>query len=164
MTALVINLIIGSGIFVLPGELNKLVGRASPFAMIFAAVTMAIIMACIAEVASQFCEPGGAYLYTRTAFGSFVGMQIGWFSLLPIVGGVAVSANLFIDYLTNFLPWILNTSARGSALALLIAIPTAANYRGVRSGATLSNVMTVAKLSPIGLLIIAGLARFLHHP
>jgi amino acid transporter len=58
MTALVNNCIIGSGIFALPGKLNRLLGRASPLAMIFAAVAMAIIMACIAEVASQFSEPG----------------------------------------------------------------------------------------------------------
>jgi len=82
MTAVVVNSLIGSGPFALPGELNRLLGRASPFAMIFAAVAMAIIVACIAEVASQFSEPGGAYLYTRTAFGRFVGMQIAWFFLL----------------------------------------------------------------------------------
>src|SRR5262249_22039831 len=108
MTALVINGMIGSSIFALPGVLNRLLGRASPFAVIFAAVAMAIIMACIAEVASQFSEPGGAYLYTRTAFGRFVGMQIGWFFLLAVVGTVAVCANLFVNYLAPCLPWMLN--------------------------------------------------------
>lgn len=56
MTALVINCIIGAGIFGLPGELTRLLGRASPIAMIFAALGMAVIMACVAEVASQFSE------------------------------------------------------------------------------------------------------------
>ena len=164
MTALVINGVIGSGIFALPGELNRLLGRASPFAMIFAAVAMAIIMACIAEVASQFSEPGGAYLYTRTAFGRFVGMQIGWFFLLAVVGAVAVAANLFVDYLAPFLPWTLNAWERGLVTALLIAIPTAVNYCGVRSGANLSSVMTLAKLSPLALLILFGVAHFAHQP
>jgi basic amino acid/polyamine antiporter, APA family len=164
MTALVINGILGSGIFALPGELNRLLGRASPFAMIFAALAMGIIMACIAEVASQFSEPGGAYLYTRTAFGRFVGMQIGWFFLLAVVGAVAVNANLFVDYLATFLPWTLNAWERGIVMAFLIAIPTAANYRGVRSGANLSSVMTLAKLSPLALLILFGIAHFAHQP
>ena len=75
MTALVINCIIGGGIFGLPGELTRLLGRASPFAMILAALGMAVILACFAEVASQFSEPGGAYLYVRTAFGRFAGMD-----------------------------------------------------------------------------------------
>src|SRR5215470_8672580 len=108
MTALVINCIIGAGIFGLPAELTRLLGRASPFAMIFAALGMAIIMACVTEVASQFSEPGGAYLYVRTAFGHFMGMQIGWFDLLAVTGGLAAVASLFLNYFTAFLPWSLN--------------------------------------------------------
>jgi basic amino acid/polyamine antiporter, APA family len=164
MTALVINGIIGSGIFALPDELRRLLGRASPFAVIFAAVAMAIIMSCVAEVASQFSEPGGAYLYTRTAFGRFVGMQIAWFFLLAVVGAVAVCAALFVDYLLPFLPWTLNAWERGLVMALLIAIPTAANYCGVRNGANLSSLMTLAKLSPLALVIVFGVAHFAHEP
>src|SRR5262249_59557422 len=104
MTALVINCIIGGGIFGLPGELTRLLGRASPIAMILAALGMAVILLCFAEVASQFSEPGGAYLYVRTAFGRFAGMQISWFDLLNMVGTVAALANLFVDYLATFFP------------------------------------------------------------
>ncbi|HEX9120565.1 MAG TPA: APC family permease [Terriglobales bacterium] len=164
MTALVINCIIGGGIFGLPGELTRLLGRASPLAMIFAALGMAVIMACVAEVASQFSEPGGPYLYVRTAFGRFLGMQIGWFHLLGVIGSVAALANLFVNYLATFLPWALNTWARALLMAILIAIPAVANYLGVRSGANLSNVTTLAKLSPLALLILFGVARFTQRP
>jgi hypothetical protein len=84
MTALVINCIIGNAIFGLPSEVTRLVGRASPIAMIFGELAMGIIMACLAEVASQFSEPGGIYLYVRTAFGRFAGMQAGWFYPLDL--------------------------------------------------------------------------------
>src|SRR6516225_7519203 len=104
MAALVINCIIGGGIFGLPGELNRLLGRASPVAVIFAAVAVGVIMACVAEVASQFLEPGGAYLYVRTAFGRFLGMQIGWIELLSVTAGVAALANLLVDYLCDVPP------------------------------------------------------------
>src|SRR5215469_8002800 len=124
--------------------------------MILAALGMGVFMACIAEVASQFTEPGGAYLYTRTAFGRFVGIQIGWFLLLGDIVAVGASANLFVNYLATFLPWSLSTWERDSTMAILIAIPTMANYLGVRSGANLSNLMTVAKLSPLALLILFG--------
>src|SRR5215470_6932361 len=124
MTALVINCIIGIGIFGLPGELTRLLGRASPIAMVFGALVMAIIMACFAEVASQFSETGGPYLYVRTAFGRFLGMQIGWFHLLIDMVGVAICAVLFMSYLTKFLPWELNAWRRASLLAVVIAIPT----------------------------------------
>ncbi len=160
MTALVINTIIGSGVFGLPAELTRLLGRASPFAIILGALGVAVIMACIAEVASQFSEPGGPYLYVRTAFGPFFGMQIGWFHLLSVLGGFAAVSHLFMDYLVTFVR--LNTLERDSLLAIVIAIPATANYFGVRSGANLSNIMTVAKLSPLALLILFGVDRLVH--
>ena len=164
MTALVINCIIGAGIFGLPGELNRLLGRASPFAVIFAALGVAVIMACVAEVASQFSEPGGPYLYVRTAFGRFLGMQIGWLELLSVISGLAALSILFVDYLAAFLPRPLSTWERASLIALVIAFPTAVNYRGVRSGGWLSNLTTLAKLAPLTLLILVGLARFANQP
>jgi amino acid transporter len=164
LTALVINSVIGSGIFGVPGELTRLLGRASPFAMIFAGLGMAIIMACIAEVASQFSEPGGPYHYVRAAFGRFLGVQVGWFHLLAVVSSVAAAANLFVDYLMTFLPWALTVWERSLLMAIFIAIPAVANYFGVRSGANLSSVMTVAKLSPLALLILFGVARFAQQP
>src|SRR5579863_3493003 len=91
MTALVINTIIGSGVFGLPAELTRLLGRASPFAIILGALAVAVIMACMAEVASQFPEPGGPYHYVRTTFGPFLGIQIGWFHLLSIIGATRLS-------------------------------------------------------------------------
>src|SRR6266702_8831054 len=164
MTALVINCIIGTGIFGLPGELTRLLGRASPIAMVLAALGIAIIMACLAEVASQFAEPGGPYLYVRTAFGRFLGMQVGWFHLLADVAGVAGCAVLFANYLTIFVRSALHTWQRASLIAVAIAIPAVANCLGVRSGANLSNMLTVAKLSPLALLVLLGLSRFAHQP
>src|SRR6266852_5229502 len=128
MTALVINCIIGGGIFGVPGELTRLLGRASPIAMVIAALGMAVILACFAEVASQFSEPGGPYLYVRTAFGRFPGMQVGWFHLLADTLGVAALAALFVNYLTTFLPWLLNRWERAALMAMLIAIPGLANW------------------------------------
>lgn len=164
MTALVINSIIGSGIFGVPSELTRLLGRASPLAMIFAAMGMAVIMACIAEVASQFSEPGGAYLYVRTAFGRFFGLQIGWFDLLSVISGLAALSNLFVEYVAAFLPRPLHTVERSSLIAIVIMIPAVVNYRGVRSGARLNNLTTLAKLTPLALLILFGVARFAQQP
>ena len=49
-------------------------------------------------------------------------------------------------------------------ITLLIAAPAAANYVGVRSGARLNNILTVAKLLPLCVLILLGLLRFSQHP
>lgn len=162
LAGLVINCIIGSGIFGIPAELTRRLGRASPLAMIAAGLAMATIMVSYAEVASQFSEAGGSYLYVRTAFGRFAGLQIGWFWLLSVLGGGAASANLFITYLAGVFPVAGHGWARAAILTALIAIPVAANYRGVRAGADVSSVLTVAKLAPLGVLIALGVWRFGH--
>lgn len=159
MTAMVVNCIIGSGIFGVPAELIRLLGRASPFAMIFAALAMATITLPVAEVASQFSETGGLYLYARKAFGRFVGLQVGWFWFLAIVGGGGAGVNLFLSYLAAFVPAVAHGWTRLGAIALLIAIPTAANYLGVRAGLDLSLVLTVVKMLPIVLVIALALSH-----
>jgi amino acid transporter len=58
MTALVINCIIGSGIFGVPSEPIRLLGQASPLVMVLAGLAQGIIMASIIEVSSQFSGLG----------------------------------------------------------------------------------------------------------
>jgi amino acid transporter len=163
-TALIVNTVIGGGIFGLPSELNAIVGRASPIAMLLAGAGMGIMMACFAEVASQFSEPGGAYLYTRASFGRFIGMQVAWFSWLTPMAAAAAVANLIATYLAGFFPSIAHGSARALVLTNIIAFLVIANYIGVRSGTRLSNLFTIAKLLPLAILIAFGLARFAQHP
>jgi APA family basic amino acid/polyamine antiporter len=164
LTALVVNAIVGSSIFGLPSELTRLLGRASPIAMLVAAGIVSIIIACMAEVSSQFTETGGPYLYVRTAFGRFAGLQVGWFWILASIGGGAGCANLFVQYLGSIWHPATETGARIAIITLLIAVPVAANYFGVRSGANLSNILTVAKLLPLVVLITLGLVQFSRQP
>jgi len=163
-TALVVNTIVGSGIFGIPTPLNAVVERASPIAMILAGLAIGLMMACFAEVASSFTEPGGAYLYTRTAFGRFAGMQIGWFSWLAPMGTSAAAANLFTDYLSAFLPFATTTAGRATIITALFLFLAVANCLGVKVGANLSSVFTIAKLLPLATLIALGLAYFFGHP
>ncbi len=135
-----------------------MVGAMSPLAMLAAGLLMAVIILPIAEVASQFSEAGGLYLYARTAFGRFVGLQVGWFWWLAIVGGGAANANLFLTYLAQFAPQAAHSSWRIATLILLVTIPTVVNYLGVRQGVNLSVLFTLAKSLP--LLLVIGLGVF----
>jgi len=160
----VINCIIGGAIFGVPGELTRLLGRASPFAVVCAALCMAVIMLPVTEVASQFSDSGGPYLYVRYAFGHFASIQIGWFHLLTLISTVAALSNLFVDHLSTILPSPMNIWVRDSIIAILIAAPAIANYLGVQSGSALSNAITIAKLSPLLLLAVIGLLHFAKEP
>jgi amino acid transporter len=156
LTALVINSIIGSGIFGLPSVVAGFMGKQSPLAYLVAAAGIGVIIACFAEVASQFGAAGGPYLYAREAFGRFTGIEIGWLLWLVRLTAAAAAANLFTNYLAEFWPAVQEPAARLSVLAVLIGILAAVNIRGVKSGASASNVFTVAKLAPLILFVGAG--------
>src|SRR5579864_6357590 len=75
LTALVVNSVIGSGVFGLPATVAGLIGKFSPVAVLLAGAGMGIIFGCFAEVASQFQQAGGPYIYARAAFGRGMGIQ-----------------------------------------------------------------------------------------
>jgi amino acid transporter len=157
LTALVINAIIGSGIFGLPDDVAQRVGTAAPYAYLLAALGIGVVMACFAEVASLFGDSGGPYLYARAAFGPFTGVQVGWFSWLVRLTSAAANANLFVVYLGEFWPAATDPLPRALLLISLLGLLAAVNVRGVKSGANVSTFFTVTKLLPIAAFIVAGL-------
>jgi len=164
LAALMINCIIGSGIFGLPYVISSLVGNASPFAWLCAAAATGLIMACFAEVASRFERSGGVYLYTRHAFGRTFGIAVAWTGWLARLTAAAANANLFVIYCAEFWPPAKNPLPRVLILTLLLGVLAAVNYVGVRHGTTQSNVFTAAKLLTLGTFVIAALLFLaLHH-
>lgn len=156
LAALVVNCIIGSGVFGLPAVLAGLVGRASVAAVMAAAVATAIIMACFAEISSRFTDAGGPYLYARAAFGRFMGIQVGWLVWFVRLASCAANANLFVTYLGEF--WVPATQPVWKLVILttLIGVLAAINIRGVRAGTHVSNVFTTAKLASLIVVAVAG--------
>ena len=104
LTAIVINSVIGSGVFGLPATLVVLTGAWSPLAVVIGGLAALVIVLCFAEVASRFDEAGGPYLFARTAFGTFVGFEVGWLHLWTRLFSAAAVLNVFIDYSTPFFP------------------------------------------------------------
>jgi len=156
LAALVINCIIGSGVFGLPSVLANLVGRASILAVILAALAVGVIMACFAEVASRFAQTGGPYLYAQAAFGRFMGIQVAWLVWFVRLTACAANANLFVIYLAEFWPDATRPAMTLVILTLLLGILAAINYRGVKAGARVSTSFTIAKLASLGLVCVAG--------
>ena len=157
LTGLVLNSIIGSGIFGLPSVVAGSLGKASPWAYLVAAAGVGTIMACFAEVGSRFREAGGVYLYAREAFGRFAGIQMAWVSWLVRLTAAAANANLFVIYLAQFWSPANERVSRLAILTLLIGVLAFVNYRGVRAGAQLSNVFVISKLVPMLLFALVGL-------
>lgn len=162
MAALVINSSIGSGVFGLPADLARLLGPASPYAVLLAGAAMGVIIACFAEVSSRFTQTGGPYLYSRVAFGRLLGIEMGWMLWLVRLTAPAANANLFVVYLREFWPRAMDPVPRFCVLTFLIGILAFANFRGVRAGAKMSNIFTVAKLVPLLLVALVGAVYVFH--
>jgi amino acid transporter len=160
LAGLVLNSAIGSGIFGLPSLVSEHVGRAAPLAYLLAAVGVGVIMACFAEVGSQFREAGGPYLYTHEAFGRFAGIQIAWVTWLVRLTAAAANTNLFVTYLSEFWAPASARIPRLLIMTLVLGAPAAINYRGVKSGARMSNFFIIAKLVPLTLFALLGLIFF----
>jgi len=157
LTALVINSIIGSGIFGLPSVVSGRVGQMAPVAYLVAGAGMAVIAGCLAEVASQFRETGGPYLYARETLGRFWGIQIAWMTWLSRIAAGSGTANLFTTYLGQVFPRATEPAYRFAILSALVGLLAVVNYVGVKSGASASDFFTTLKLLLLAAFIGVGL-------
>jgi basic amino acid/polyamine antiporter, APA family len=164
LAALVINSIIGSGIFGLPAIVAAYLGRESPFAYLVAAAGIGIVMGCFAEVASQFRQAGGPYLYTRAAFGRLLALEVAWLHWLSRLTAAAAAMNLFATYLGFFWPSAQRPTERALLAAAILLVITGVNLLGVRIGAHLSSAFTIAKITPLLLFAAVGLLYSFAHP
>lgn len=164
LVAMCINAVVGSGVFLLPSESFKLIGPFSLWAPLLFALPVFILVICFAEASSCFTEPGGAYLYARTAFGDFVGFETGWMNWIARVTSLAALSNGFVVSLARIFPQFSVPATRQlTILGMLLAL-AAIHLVGVRYGAGSIYVFTVGKLLPLIAFIVVALSIFPHNP
>jgi APA family basic amino acid/polyamine antiporter len=155
LVAVVINAIIGAGIFGLPSSVFGRLGSYSLFAFLVCALVVILIILCFAEVGSRFDATGGPYLYAREAFGSVVGFEVGWLQWLARITAFAANANLLIEYL----PWNGTVSSlwRVVIITSITLTLTIINIAGVRNSTVFGNLFTIGKLIPLIFFVATGL-------
>ncbi len=156
-TALVVNGIIGAGIFGLPSKVYAQIGSYSLLAFVLCAVIIGLIVLVYAEVASRFSATGGSYLYARKAFGPAVGFEVGWLYWIVRVATFAANCNLMVIYLGFFIPGANEGWMRIAIICLVVLIITAVNLWGIRESAAMTNIFTVGKLLPLFIFAIVGM-------
>jgi APA family basic amino acid/polyamine antiporter len=164
LVAMCINAVVGSGVFLLPTESYKLLGPFSLWAPLIFALPVFILVLCFAEAASHFSEPGGAYLYAKTAFGDFIGFETGWMNWLARVTSLAALSNGFVVSLARIFPALGGAGARITVILGSLAILTAIHYVGVKYGAASIYVFTLGKLIPLVGFIVVALIAWKHNP
>jgi amino acid transporter len=157
LVGLAINDVLGSGVYLLPAAAALLLGASSIFAVVIAGFAVALLVLCFAEASSYFDEPGGAYLYTREAFGRFVGFEIGWMTWLARIASVASLSNGFALAASFLWPAAATGWTRAAVIGVPLALLTWINVVGVRWGARTAVGLVIAKSVPLVLFVAVGL-------
>jgi APA family basic amino acid/polyamine antiporter len=174
---IVIGTMIGSGIFIVPAEMSRLLGGGGWLLVAWAVTGVLTISAAISygELASMMPEAGGMYVYLREAFSPLWGFLYGW-TLFTVIqtGTIAAVAVAFARFAGLLFPGISEASyiippihiTSGYAISLstaqtvaisVIALLTWTNSLGIRYGKIVQNLFTVAKTGALAALILLGI-------
>ncbi len=184
-TAIVMGSMIGSGIFIVPADMSRLLG--SP-ALLIAAWLVTAVMTIIGalsygELAAMMPKAGGQYVYLREALGPLWGFLYGWTLFLVIqTGTIAAVGVAFGKFLGVFFPsintshWIwyighvpawqvgpmvlgnmdIGLNTANLAAVIIIISLTLLNTFGVRMGAAVQNLFTSAKVLALAAVVLVG--------
>jgi APA family basic amino acid/polyamine antiporter len=159
--AIIIGIIIGVGIFRVPGD----VARQMPSTMwilglwLLGGILSLVGAFCYAELSAAFPRTGGDYVYLSMAYGRWAGFLFGWAKLVVIrTGSIAAMAIVFAEYMGRFF-------SSGAEEGLFVHVPvalaifgitllTVINIIGLRFGRDVQNFLTVVKLLALGALIL----------
>lgn len=160
--AIVIGMIIGSGIFLKPGVV--LADAGSTVVALVAWVLGGVVTLCsalsIAEIASNIPRSGGLYTYLEELYDEKVGFLLGWVqSIITYPASVAALGIAFATYASFFLPQSFGENVwamRGLALGIM-GFVLLMNVLSTRCGGFIQVVATAAKMIPIIAILCVGL-------
>ena len=119
------------------------------WAVLVAGVVVGLVALCFAEASSYFDQPGSAYLYTRVAFGDFIGFNVGWMAWLTRVAAVASLSVGFVQALEFLVPSVAAGWPRTLAIALPLLGLAVINVIGVKESIRTATTFVIAKVLPL---------------
>lgn len=175
---LIISSIIGSGVYKKVAAMSVI--AESPEIILLAWVLAGLVtllgVLSLAEIAMLLPESGGSFIYLKEIYGEKYGYYYGWASFACIQSAsTAAIAYVFAQSLNAIVPlpilggswetmevlWIFtpfaNLGVKLTAVGLIVLL-TAVNYRGVRQGGGLSNIITIIVVISLFAIILFGLS------
>jgi APA family basic amino acid/polyamine antiporter len=171
-TTLVMGSMIGSGVFIVAADISRQVQSPGLLMLTWVVTAVMTLTAALSygELAAAMPQAGGQYVYLRESFGPLSGFLYGW-TLFTVIqtGTIAAVAVAFAKFLGVFVPAVsaqnilftlgpLKFNTQMVVAILLLCFLTWVNTRGVRTGAAVQNVFTIAKVG--SLLVLVGLGVF----
>ncbi len=157
LAVIVVNSMIGAGIFALPAAVSARAGVLSPWLFLAVGLLIITVVLTFAELSSYFKSSGGPVLFTTTAFGPLAGFTTGWVLFVSRMAAFAANTTVMAVYLGAIWPWFSDGVGRTLLIVVVSVTLTYANLVGVKEGVRTMAVITIFKLTPILLLIVLGL-------
>lgn len=157
LTAAVINIIVGGGIFRMPAALSAQMGAAAPLALVAGALAIVPVALCFAAVGSRVQVTGGPYSYLSATYGAFAGFIAGalmWISNFTSSAGVAAALSVQVASLA---PAFAPPLPRALLLTAVYAVLFVFNAFGVKLGARAITALAALKLTPLFALAAVGM-------
>lgn len=156
LAAGIFNYVVGSGIFALPAIAMGMLGPAAPVAYIACAVLMGLVVLCFAEAGSRVSVSGGPYAYVEVALGPFIGFIAGALNYLTQIAATSAVTAFFAASVARLFGADGSTVFKVALIVATFAILAWVNIRGVRTGARVLEMVTVAKLVPLAFFVLVG--------
>ena len=155
LAAIILNYIVGAGVFVLPALAAPRLGAAAVLAYLVCAVIAGLMVLCFAEAGSRVSNSGGPYAYAEAAFGSYVAFIVGALNLLSASLAMGAVSGLFAGSLLA-LTGVTAPIVRPMVVVGVVGAAAWVNIRGLKGGARLVEVATLAKLVPLAGFVVFG--------
>ncbi len=185
-TTLVIGSMIGSGVYIVAAQISKDVDSPALLIMAWVVTGFLTIVGALSygELAAMMPKAGGQYVYLRESLGPLWGFLYGWTLFLVIQTGTiaavgvafgkfmghffpSISAAHWIGYHVHVPPWHVGPMVLGNmdvglntqnlCGVVIIILLTVVNIFGLRTGAIVQNIFTVAKVLALLALVLAGI-------
>lgn len=154
-----VNIMVGSGIFVLPALVAEELGAAAILAYICCGILVFLVALCFAELGSQTTSSGGSYTYIKDAFGPYAGFLASNLYLLGSMASDAAIANALTDTLQVFVPSLRVDQYRLLFQFIIFGGLAWLNISSVKNGVRFVLFTGVGKIIPLVVLVIFSISQ-----
>ncbi|WP_088330049.1 APC family permease [Lacimicrobium sp. SS2-24] len=160
---IVVNGLIGAGIFGLPEALHVAVGFFAPWLLLIGGLLVMAIVVCFAELTKLTDRSGGPQRYVGDAFGDFAGFIVGWNFFAARLISQGANVLVLVAYAAALWPVVGEGVAKIALIVSVLGGLTFINVIGIKRVVAVLGAMTLFKLLPLLLLMAIGIG-FAAHP
>lgn len=158
LSVTIFKTVVGAGIFALPGVIAGLSGTAAPLAYLACTGAVLLVALSYAAAGSRVSKAGGSHAYIAAGLGPLVGAVGGVLAWLADTLAAASVATGLMSALAAYLPLAGAGIGRVALMTAVVGAIAVINLRGVRQGTSFVEGVTVVKLVPLLLFVVAGAA------